>query len=812
MGASLYRFRAEVRRTWPSLLAIALLMGIVGGVAVAAVAGARRTGSAMPRLVESTNTHDVIVNPDHGSFSRIDPDDLATLPGVTATSYAAGVFAMPADADGAPDFSRQIEPMATDGRWGYEMSRPVVRSGRMPDPAADDEILVDPEVADWYDVGAGDVLRHVVVDFPALQEWEAGGEQGPPPFEPRDFTVVGIGDFADQVAGDLEGEGGRVFYTPAFLRQHEDDVGFWGGLVQLEDSTQRAGFEAAVRALAPDEAVAFHWAAATVDRFQRSVRPQEVALWAFGAVLGAAASLGAVTSLARHSTDLANERRLAHAMGLGRRSAAVVGGCHGGLLAVVGTAAACAVAVALSPVFPIGPARSAEPSLGIHADGVVLTAAALLWMVMMTTSGAIVGARSLRVGPRQRRRPSRAASSLASLGAGTVPTLGARLAFEHGSAERAVPVVSTLVTLAVAVAAVNAAGSFGASLDRVVTTPPLYGSNWDAALSLSPPAEEIGSGADLADLEPRMVELVDGAVSELSEQPGVDGITIGSFAHLDLEGRSVPALGLDPVLGSAHPTMIEGRPPSGPDEVVLGTRTMRQLRAAVGDTVRSGSSALTVVGRAVFPGYSEYSGQDSTELGIGSWLTVEGLDRAGTAFAGRMVFVSVDPALEADEVLSGIRPVGLSDDGVQIDTFRPSEVDALQRVRSTPDVLGLALGVVGAVAASHALLSAVRRRRHDLALLRVLGFQRRQVRAIVAWQASFVAGSALIIGLPLGAALGRWSWSQVIDTLGGAASPVTPLATVALLTLAVLVGANALAAWPGRRAALLRPAEILRAE
>ena len=46
MNAVRYRFRAELRTRWKSVLALALLAGLAGGVTLAAIAGARRTDSA----------------------------------------------------------------------------------------------------------------------------------------------------------------------------------------------------------------------------------------------------------------------------------------------------------------------------------------------------------------------------------------------------------------------------------------------------------------------------------------------------------------------------------------------------------------------------------------------------------------------------------------------------------------------------------------------------------------------------------------------------------------------------------------------
>jgi ABC-type antimicrobial peptide transport system permease subunit len=106
----------------------------------------------------------------------------------------------------------------------------------------------------------------------------------------------------------------------------------------------------------------------------------------------------------------------------------------------------------------------------------------------------------------------------------------------------------------------------------------------------------------------------------------------------------------------------------------------------------------------------------------------------------------------------------------------------------------------------------VRRRRHDIAVLRVLGITRRQCWSIVVTQASLLAAFGLAFGVPLGLALGRTMWRSVADS-----TPLQYVPPVAALVL-VLIGpvalllANLLAAWPSRRAASMRVSHVLRAE
>ena len=65
----------------------------------------------------------------------------------------------------------------------------------------------------------------------------------------------------------------------------------------------------------------------------------------------------------------------------------------------------------------------------------------------------------------------------------------------------------------------------------------------------------------------------------------------------------------------------------------------------------------------------------------------------------------------------------------------------------------LALGTL-----AHALLTSIRRRRRELAVLKTLGFVGGQVRSAVRWQSLTMTGIAAVVGVPAGIASGRWLW------------------------------------------------------
>ena len=150
--------------------------------------------------------------------------------------------------------------------------------------------------------------------------------------------------------------------------------------------------------------------------------------------------------------------------------------------------------------------------------------------------------------------------------------------------------------------------------------------------------------------------------------------------------------------------------------------------------------------------------------------------------------------------------------GLEVAVQRPSDVIAYERARTTPIVLAGLLALLALVTVAHALVTSVQRRRRDLARLKTLGFTRGQVSGTVAWQASTIGAIALVVGHPLGVVLGRWAWSALADNIGTVSEPIVPVGASLLAVPVVLLLVNAVAYIPGRVAARLRPATVLRSE
>ena len=139
-------------------------------------------------------------------------------------------------------------------------------------------------------------------------------------------------------------------------------------------------------------------------------------------------------------------------------------------------------------------------------------------------------------------------------------------------------------------------------------------------------------------------------------------------------------------------------------------------------------------------------------------------------------------------------------------------MSSLSRISAVPVLLAGLLAVLAIGTLAHTLITGIRRRRRDLAILKTLGFVRGQIRGAVAWQATTLTTFAFVIGLPVGIALGRWSWRRFADQLGVLSVPVVPVVAILIAVPSALLLANLTAVLPGRSAARTHSALVLRNE
>jgi ABC-type lipoprotein release transport system permease subunit len=825
MAAVWYRFRAELRTRWQSMIVLALLVGVAGGVALAALAGARRTDSAFSRLYANTKMWDILVNPDMGTDSVLRPSAVERLPMVASAAKANGIGLFPSNARTVSDLDRFGTVIASDGRSYYRLGRPKVEQGRLPDPRRSDEVLINPVLAAREHLGVGDRIHAVALTRAGFERLSSGAvsiEEGlaaPRRAEIGPFVtlrVAGIGVNPEEIVVDEGFADPAIALSPAFLARHREvGVPFWGEVVRLRrGAADIPAFRKAVEALAPDEAIAFQTLPVTAVKADRAVRPSVGALTIFAIVVVLTGLLVVGQAFTRQIFLESVDAPSLRALGVTRAQLFATAMVRVACVACIGALLAVFLAIAFSPLTPIGVARTAEPNPGVRVDGVLLALGALTVIVAVLALAALPAWHYARTRAGLERdtlttRPSRISRGL--LGAGASVSLGAgiRMALEPGRGRTAVPVRTTIISALLAIATVTGALVFAASLDHLVSTPRLYGWNWGVRMSI----DSSTHGGNTAKQDVARL---------LNSSRSVQAWSTVTLSDVVLGGRSIPALGIDPSRGRVAPSLVSGRVPKRANEIALGARTLRALGVNVGDTVAArlqsgGAESLRVVGRVVLPGFGTYPGSDKTALGEGAVVTNRALQRLGPDFNRHPFLVEFRAGADRQPVIERARritatttgdPEAFSVHGVQ----RPSDIVAYDRVRTTPIVLAGVLALLAAATVAHALVTAVRRRRRDLALFKTLGFTRAQVLATVAWQATTVGVLALIVGIPLGIVLGRWGWNALADNLGTVAEPVVPALAVSLVIPAVLVLVNLIAFVPGRIAARIRPAVVLRSE
>jgi hypothetical protein len=387
----------------------------------------------------------------------------------------------------------------------------------------------------------------------------------------------------------------------------------------------------------------------------------------------------------------------------------------------------------------------------------------------------------------------------AALGPSPPVVEGLRLAVDPGTGRNAVPVRSAILGAALAMIAMIATVTFGASLDTLVSHPPLYGWNWTYDLSAGSPTYI--SRAHAAAL--------------LDHDPAVAAWTGIYFATFKIDGQTVPVLGESPG-APVGPPVLSGHGLGGADQIVLGPATVAQLHKHVGDvvTVDNGSGGrfrLRIAGTVTLPSLG-VQGTLHTEMGNGAEVAYP-LIPGAAASQPNDILVTLRPGANRSAARADLqRLVPVGNGGQVIPVQRPAEIVNYRSMGATPAYLGTALAAGAVAALCLTLFASVRRRRRELALLKTIGFTRRQLAAAVAWQSTIAVALGAIVGVPLGIALGRFLWDLFARQISVVPEPAVPGLPVVLIAVGALVLANVVAAVPGRMAARTPPALLLRAE
>ena len=805
MRSILVVFRAEFHRRWTSWLALSLLVTLIGGTVLAGVSTAQRTSSAFASFTQRYG---------------YDAEVFASSP------FAKGYFNLPyvskvtadlyyGNGNGStrgqfiPNQDLNVEGLPTSN----QNTTIKLLSGHFPTGVHD--VLVGFSMQQQFGLIIGSIVNVPLYEKSQTHAWLIDNNYLIPHGPVVHFRVVGIeaseNDFPTTSPSysvftsrafdrSMGGAVVRVMIDQVRLRHGQNDMPQFQPYVNHH---QGSGF------------VAVQNEDTSLASVAQSIQPQATGWWlfAFFALLAGLALVG--QALSRQSLVESESYPTLAALGLRPRQLWSLGLLRAGAIGVAGAVGSVTFAFALSDLTPVGEARAAASNLGFVFSGVLFGVGALVVAAAVIVLAIVPSWRAAQNprGQNGRELPSghtnSAVTLVAKAGAPASVVVGVRNALDRGRGRTSVPVVTALVGATVAVIALVATSVFGASLTHLVTTPPLYGQNWQL------------------DMGNMTTPQLNSALATMKPDPKVTKITWGfTGKYLDVGSVAVQGVFVTDAKGPMAFSLVNGHAPHGDSQIVLGSTTMAQAKLHVGSNAlvalinTSGKKLeheFRVVGTVVLPPTFSTGG-----LGVGAVIPIHAALALACAdnpnvstctkklikmVSGWGMAVGIAPGEAGHAALRRLQrqfsqnvnvlsvPVNLVNFGQAVDF---------------PLLLGVTLALFGAATLAHLLFVSVARRRRQVALLKVLGFVRRQVLVSTCWQALTVVAVGLVIGVPLGIGAGRFVWHLFASHLGAVPVAVIPVGLIGAVCAVIVVGGVALAVVPAALAARVRPAEALR--
>lgn len=786
MRAVLLVARSEARRRRAALLGLALVVALVGTAVLGAAAGARRSASAIDRLGDATAARDgrafaFVLGADVGQDLV---DEVSALDGVEEVG---GALVLATDASFDID-STILAPL--DDVQYQQVDRPLVLDGRLPDPDAADEIVVSELAVDHLGLHTGDRLRVNTFsdeDCAALANDDFLGFNATVP----ELTVVGEVRVLEELQGSDVESGPQLIATPAFTATLADEVCSVGVLANARyeegGGPSDAEMTAATRRAAPvaGEVGAGSIEAEFLTAVHAAVDVVVTALLAFALVTGVAGLLALTQAVARQVAAADRVEATLGEIGLTRSQRAVAVTLPLVGAAIVGAVVASVGAAAMSPLFPLGVARQAEPEPGIRWDPLVVSVGVPALVIVVAVVAFFVARRNA-ARPTAEDGVAVVPASAARSGASPTVVVGLRLLADRTGGRSAVRTAA--VGVGVALAGVCAVAVMSSSLATVLDEPDRYGWPWTARPDL-----------DSADPE--------ATVAAVTEEDGVEAVGVMDHVSVDVGGEGLEGFALSVVKGSIEFPVLEGRAPAAPTEIALGAGALTDVD--LGETVAlatpdDAGRELEVVGRVILPHIDSAGGSSAL-------VVPELIPELGVDVEKELVLTY------ADGVDAGGLETRLEEEhGLSFPTYAranpPGRLLHLDAIGSLLVALAAFFALLGLVGLLHAVATSARRHRGHFATLRSLGFVRRQVvRSVVVSGVAIVVGGA-VVGVPLGIVAGRFAWLATVNDIGIVDTPSVPLSAIAVVVVAAVVAAAAVAALPAWQASRRHPAELLRAE
>jgi ABC-type antimicrobial peptide transport system permease subunit len=597
-----------------------------------------------------------------------------------------------------------------------------------------------------------------------------------------DATLVGVIDGAPMT----EDPSAMALFPKRLIDRPEVGIALTMIPVRLADGVDESTLRNELAALSDAQELSVEPARLISADMQRAIRTQARGMWLLALVAGIAAIVTLTQVITRQTRLSAAERETMTALGFSNGQVFMETMARAAFPIVAGGVLGAALAIPFSGLFPTGTVGRFEPNPGSLVQwGVLLTAALVVVTLLLVLTGTAVALTRTQAGAVV---PSTVVGAVASRSPVLPAAIGIRLGFTRARGERG-SLRAALAGVLFTVGGLVGAITFGVSLDRLIDEPFRYGSNLDASLG------DNGGGQ------------IDGELAaRLESDPNVETLIYYAQAFAKAGDTDIAMMGMQRVRGDGTPPLLDGRLPVSEDEVAMGRVSARRAGVGIGDdltlTGSDGSHTYRVVGLAVLTGFGSNEG-----IGQGALSSLEGLHQ-----------ISDTPVTSAAVDFRSAREQGLApylddfDPSFVGDEFVPAAITSLVRVRAVPYVLAALLGALVVLTITQTLLSSLRARRRDLAILRALGGAPLLLRRSVHWQATAVTLVPALIGVPLGLIAGRLVFRALADDIGAINAAEFPTLAVAAVIAGIVLLANLVAMWPARLARRWSAAAALRTE
>jgi ABC-type lipoprotein release transport system permease subunit len=508
-----------------------------------------------------------------------------------------------------------------------------------------------------------------------------------------------------------------------------------------------------------------------------------------------------IPAYSRHLARWRSDPLVLSGLGMPRRHRWVAGALPATAVAALAVPVAATLGLLGSLVLPLGAARRAELGHGVHVDvpATVLGCLATAVVVLVVAMAVAVGwsRATSRGAPR---RVGSVPRAVAALGVPPVPATGTRLALDPSQGRDRLPVLPTIAAATAGVTIAVGAAVVAASVSGLLASPTRYGAGWDLEVGLPLERDQAQSVARRLGDDERVAGAALLRTGELRVRAG------------DTELGEIGAVGFERLRGDVSPTLLGGGPLLALDDVLLGSDSFERSSIGAGDTVTlegpGGTQQARVVGRTILPSMGATFSDIGVVLPLERYFELGAEELVTDLDVASVATLSVPDAADRAALRRDLEAEGLR----VAEPTRPGKVSMLRSIGPVALALAITTLLMAIGTTAFALVTATRKRRGELAILRALGLRRTDVRRVISWQSSVVVGAALAVGVPLGIVAGRAVWQAMAEA--NRTVPVVDLPALPLLMLAlVLLGMALLGAIvPGHRAAGIRPADALRSE